>query len=50
VWGEDPSATPNRARVVVRNLRSKLGEDAESPDWIFNERGVGYRMPDPGEQ
>ena len=42
--GERP---PNRMRVFVRNLRGKLGEDAESPAWIFNERGVGCRMPEP---
>jgi len=26
-----------------------LGEDAENPTWIFNVRGVGYRMPHPKE-
>jgi len=30
-------------------LRAKLGEDAARPTWIFNERGVGYRMPRPEE-
>ena len=50
VWGERERGGPNLVRVFVRNLRRKLGEDAEHPAWIFNERGVGYRMPDPGER
>ena len=48
MWCEGEGATLNRVRVFARNLRRNLGEDAESPAWIFNERGVGYRMPDPG--
>ena len=50
VWGTRKGAGPNRVRVFVRTLRRKLGEDAGRPTWIFNERGVGYRMPDPGER
>ncbi len=34
-------------RNFVKKLRAKLGEDAENPTWIFNVRGVGYRMPHP---
>ena len=49
VWGGRNHAGPNLVRIFVRNLRRKLGEDAERPTWIFNQRGVGYRMPDPGE-
>ena len=49
VWGQRADGTPNLVRVFVRNLRRKLGEDAEAPAWIFNERGVGYRMAHPGE-
>ena len=30
-------------------IRKKRGEDAANPEWIFNERGVGYRMAEPGE-
>ena len=36
-------------RGVVKRLRRKLGEDAANPNWILNERGVGYRMRTPGE-
>ena len=32
-------------RAFVKQLRQKLGDDAASPAWIFNVRGVGYRMP-----
>ena len=35
-------------RAFVKLLRRKLGDDAANPAWIFNERGVGYRMPRPG--
>ena len=34
-------------RNFVKKLRAKLGEDAENPTWIFNVRGVGYRIPHP---
>ena len=34
-------------RNFVKKLRAKLGDDAARPTWIFNERGVGYRMPRP---
>ncbi len=31
-------------RVYIKRLRSKLGDDARSPDHIVNVRGVGYRL------
>ena len=37
-----------RVRAFVRQLRAKLGDDAANPAFIFNERGVGYRMAKPG--
>ena len=49
VWDGRSSADANLVRIFVRNLRRKLGEDAANPAWIFNERGVGYRMAAPGE-
>ena len=36
-------------RAYVKRLRTRLGDDADRPAWIFNERGVGYRMARPGE-
>ena len=49
VWAGREHAGPNLVRIFVRNLRRKLGEDATHPAWVFNQRGVGYRMPDPAE-
>ena len=46
VWN---GANANLVRIFVRNLRRKLGDDAAGPRWIFNVRGVGYRMAEPGE-
>ncbi len=34
--------------AIAKILRRKLGDDAADPAWLFNERGVGYRMPAPG--
>ena len=50
VWTGREGANPNRVRIFVRNLRRKLGEDAACPEYIFSERKVGYRMPEPGER
>ena len=36
-------------RAFVKKLRRKLGDDATRPTYIFNERGVGYRMAEPDE-
>ena len=38
-------------RAYVKRLRHRLGDDAARPasSTIVNERGVGYRMPRPGE-
>ncbi len=50
VWGGRNHTESNPVRAFVRSLRRKLGDDAADPTWIFNERGVGYRMPRPGEE
>ena len=31
-------------------LRDKLADEADRPALIVNERGVGYRMPRPGDR
>ena len=49
VWGQRDGADANLVRIFVKTIRKKLGEDAANPVWIFNERGVGYRMAEPGE-
>ena len=45
LWGAGHPAHPGPVRTVVKNLRRKLGEGAESPSYIFNEPRIGYRMP-----
>ena len=48
VWGPRNSEDANLVRIFVKTIRRKLGENAAKPTWIFNERGVGYRMAEPG--
>ena len=48
IWDGRDGADANLVRIFVRTLRRKLGDSAEDPIWIFNQRGVGYRMPRPG--
>ena len=51
VWGrrDRGSHDPELVRAVVKSLRRKLGDNAADPAYVRNERGVGYRMPRPGE-
>ncbi len=44
VWGRQETSDSRTVRAFVRRLRIKLGDDAASPTYIFNERQVGYRM------
>ena len=48
VWGTLQAGNAARVRSAVKRLRKKLGDDAGQPAYIFNEHGVGYRMPEPG--
>ena len=48
VWNGRNGANANLVRIFVRNLRRKLGDDAAYRRKIFNERGVGNRMSEPG--
>ena len=50
LWSGRKREGTNVVRTFVANLRRKLGDDAAAPVWIFNEHGVGYRMPKPTEQ
>ena len=50
LWNKRDNADTNLVRICIRNLRHKLGDDAVNPVWIFNERGVGYRMAEPGKE
>ena len=49
VWSERDGGDTALVRNFVKKLRSKLGEDAYSPTWIFSVRGIGYRMASPRE-
>ncbi len=44
VWGPAHSGRTGAVRSVIKNLRRKLGDDADNPAYIFNEPRVGYRM------
>ena len=47
--GRDRSTDdPKLVGAVVMRLRRKLGDDGGSA-YVLNERGVGYRMPRPGD-
>ena len=47
VWGPAHSGRTGAVRSVIKNLRRKLGDDADSPAYIFNQPRVGYRMAAP---
>ena len=45
VWGPLYTGDSRILRTYVKELRHKLGDNASRPTYIFNEPGVGYRMP-----
>ena len=47
VWGSGYSGSVQLLRATMRNLRHKLGDDANNPQYIFTEPRVGYRMANP---
>ena len=47
VWGPEYPDDPRLLRTFIRGLRSKLGDNARSPNYIFTEPRVGYRMARP---
>ena len=50
IWSERVYADPHRlVRAFVKQLRQKLGDDAETPAYIVTVRGVGYRMKRPDD-
>ena len=44
VWGLEGALDLRPLRTAVKTLRSKLGDDASNPTYIFTEPRVGYRM------
>ena len=47
VWGPLYTSDSRIVRTYIKELRHKLGDNASRPTYIFNEPGVGYRMPKP---
>ena len=47
VWGTHGYANKKLVRSLIKTLRHKIEDDARAPDYIFNVRGVGYRMARP---
>ena len=45
VWSPGKPGNLRVLRTHLKNLRRKLGDDAEYPKYIFTEPRVGYRMP-----
>jgi two-component system KDP operon response regulator KdpE len=43
-WPLEVDRRVDYLRIVIRNLRQKLEEDATRPQLIINELGVGYRL------
>ena len=44
VWGLRRSGDSRRVRTAAKQLRRKLGDDANNPTYILNEARVGYLM------
>jgi len=44
IWGKAHEDDTQYLRVLVRQLRQKIGDDATDPRYIVNEPGVGYRI------
>jgi two-component system KDP operon response regulator KdpE len=44
LWGQEYSDATDYLKVHVMHLRKKLGDDANDPSMIVNERSVGYKL------
>lgn len=47
VWGSNHAHDMHYLRIFVRKLRLKIETDANSPKFLVNELGVGYRLQSP---
>jgi PAS domain S-box-containing protein len=45
VWGQEYAGEAELVRAHMRNLRRKLGDNAQNPRYILTVPRVGYRMP-----
>jgi two-component system KDP operon response regulator KdpE len=48
VWGPEQAGETHYLRVLVGQLRQKLGDDPARPRFIVTVQGVGYRLAIPG--
>ena len=47
IWGENYIDARDLLRVHIQHLRQKLGDDAETPNIIVTEHGMGYKFVRP---
>jgi two-component system KDP operon response regulator KdpE len=52
VWGPERQAETHHLRVLVQQLRQKLGDEPTHPRFIVTVQGVGYRLalPEPSDR
>jgi two-component system KDP operon response regulator KdpE len=44
IWGPSHQRETHYLRVLVRQLRNKLGDDPAAPRHVITVQGVGYRL------
>lgn len=44
LWGQAHTEDVHYLRVYIRQVRTKIGDDAANPRFIFTEPGIGYRF------
>jgi len=49
IWGPERIEETHYLRVLVRQLRLKLGDDPTSPRFIQTAQGIGYRLATPDD-
>lgn len=47
IWGEEHRTQTHHLRVLVQQLRQKLGDEPTNPRFIVTVQGVGYRLAIP---
>lgn len=50
IWGTDGQGSNQILRVNMANIRRKIEADPATPEYIYTEIGVGYRMREPAEE
>jgi DNA-binding response OmpR family regulator len=44
VWGDDAFVEPRTVDVHIKRLRAKIEKDPAQPQYVFTERGFGYKF------